>query len=49
MGEFTLYYKGKIVDGIYDDRLLVKPVKSAIFYMFDAEYELPYDEAKEVK
>ena len=26
MGEFILYYKGKIVGGIYDDRLLVKPV-----------------------
>ena len=48
MGEFILYYKGKIVGGIYDDRLLVKPVKSAISYMPDAEYELPYDGAKEM-
>lgn len=30
MGEFIIYYRGKIVGGIYDDRLLVKPVKSAI-------------------
>ena len=48
MGEFIFYYKGKIVGGIYDDRLLVKPVKSAISYMPDAEYELPYDGAKEM-
>lgn len=48
MGEFILYYKGKIVGGIYDDRLLVKPVKSAISYMTNAEYELPYDGAKEM-
>jgi len=48
MGEFILYYKGRIVGGIYDDRLLVKPVKSAVSYMPDAEYELPYDGAKEM-
>ena len=33
MGEFIIYYRGKIAGGIYDDRLLVKPVKSAISYM----------------
>lgn len=48
MGEYILYYKGKIIVGIYDDRLLVKPVKSAIDYMSNAEYELPYDGAKEM-
>lgn len=48
MGEFILYYKGKIIGGIYDDRLLVKPVKSAIAYMPNAEYELPYEGAKEM-
>ena len=48
MGEFILYYKGKIVGGIYDDRLLVKPVKSTISYMTNAEYEFPYDGAKEM-
>ncbi len=32
MGEFIIYYRGKIVGGIYDDRFLVKPVKSAINY-----------------
>ena len=46
MGEYIVYYRGKIVGGIYDDRLLVKPVKSAIEYMSNAEYELPYDGAK---
>jgi TfoX/Sxy family transcriptional regulator of competence genes len=48
MGEYILYYKGKIVGGIYDDRLLVKPVKVAIAYMPTASYELPYDGAKEM-
>ena len=46
MGEYILYYKGKIVGGIYDDRLLVKPVKSAVHYMPDAEVcALPYEGA----
>ena len=43
MGEFIIYYRGKIVGGIYDDRLLVKPAKSAISYMPTAPYELPYE------
>ena len=48
MGEFILYYRGKIVGGIYDDRLLVKPVQSAVAYLRDPTYELPYDGAKEM-
>lgn len=48
MGEYIVYYRGKIVGGIYDDRLLVKPVKSAISLMPTAAYELPYDGAKEM-
>ena len=48
MGEYILYYCGKIVGGIYDDRLLVKPVKSAISLMPDAIYESPYEGAKEM-
>ncbi len=48
MGEFIIYYRGKIVGGIYDDRLLVKPIKSAIEYMPAASRELPYDGAKEM-
>ena len=48
MGEFIIYYRGKIVGGIYDDRLLVKPVKSAISYMPTAPYELPYEGVKEM-
>ena len=48
MGEFILYYRGKIVGGIYDDRLLVKPVKSAATYVNNPSYELPYDGAKEM-
>ena len=48
MGEYIIYYRGKIVGGIYDDRLLVKPVKSAIVLMPNATYELPYEGAKEM-
>lgn len=48
MGEYIVYYRGKIVGGIYDDRLLVKPVKSAISLMPTTTYELPYDGAKEM-
>ena len=48
MGEYIIYYKGKIVGGIYDDRLLVKPVKSAVLLMPDAAYEKPYEGAKEM-
>lgn len=48
MGEYILYYKGKVVGGIYDDRLLVKPVKSAVEYMPGAVYALPYEGAKKM-
>ena len=48
MGEYIIYYKGKIVGGVYDDRFLVKPVISAKEMMPDAEMELPYDGAKEM-
>ena len=48
MGEYIIYYQGKIVGGIYDDRFLVKPTKSALDLMPDASRELPYDGAKEM-
>ena len=48
MGEYIIYDRGKIVGGIYDDRLLVKPVKSAVSFMPTASYELPYEGAKEM-
>ena len=48
MGEYILYFRGKIIGGIYDDRLLVKPVQSAISLMPTATYELPYEGAKEM-
>ena len=48
MEEFIIYYRGRIVGGIYDDRLLVKPVESAIRYMPTAHYELPYEGEKEM-
>ena len=48
MGEYIIYYRGKIIGGIYDDRFLVKPVKAAIAMMPNAERELPYEGAKEM-
>ncbi len=48
MGEYILYFRDKIIGGIYDNRLLVKPVPSALSLMPSAEYELPYEGAKEM-
>ena len=48
MGEYIIYYRGKIVGGIYDDRFLVKPTKSAKNMMPGADMELPYEGAKEM-
>ena len=48
MGEYIIYYRGKVVGGIYDDRFLVKPTKSAVAMMPNADMELPYDGAKEM-
>ena len=48
MGEFILYYRGKIVGGIYDDRLLVKKTRSALELMPSAICDLPYAGAKEM-
>lgn len=48
MGEYIIYYRGKIIGGIYDDRFLVKPVKSAKEMMPNADMELPYEGAKEM-
>ena len=48
MGEYILYYRGRLFGGIYDDRLLVKPVSAAVKLMPDASRELPYEGAKEM-
>ena len=48
MGEYIIYYRGKIVGGIYDERFLVKQTKSSLKLMPDAELELPYEGAKEM-
>lgn len=48
MGEYIIYYRGRAIGGIYDDRFLVKPTKSAAAMMPEAETELPYDGAKEM-
>jgi TfoX/Sxy family transcriptional regulator of competence genes len=48
MGEYLLYYRGRLFGGIYDDRLLVKPVAPATEMLPDAPRELPYEGAKEM-
>ena len=52
MGEYVLYCQGKVVGGVYDDRLLLKPTASALLLMreagLEAPMELPYDGAKEM-
>ncbi len=48
MGEYIIYYRGKVIGGIYDDRFLVKQTKSSKSLLSDAPLELPYDGAKEM-
>lgn len=48
MGEFIIYYRGKILGGIYDNRFLVKNIKSAAGKMPDATLEVPYEGAKKM-
>ena len=48
MGEYILYFRGKVIGGIYDNRFLVKPTPSAMAKMPNAEMELPYEGGKEM-
>ena len=48
MGEYVLYCRGKVVGGVYDDRFLIKPTKSALALLPNAQKELPYEGAKEM-
>ena len=48
MGEYIIYYNSKIVGGIYDDRFLIKPVKSAVTMLPNAKMELPYEGGKDM-
>ena len=48
MGEYVLYYGGKVVGGVYDNRLLVKPTKSVVSLLPNAPYEFPYEGSKEM-
>jgi len=48
MGEYILYFRGRIFGGIYNDRLLVKPVPAALRLLPDAPRELPYHGGREM-
>lgn len=48
MGEYIIYYQGRVIGGIYDDRFLVKNTKNARALMPDVSMELPYEGAKEM-
>ena len=46
MGEFLLYCRGRLVGGVHDDRLLIKPTKAALARLPDAPREEPYPGGK---
>ena len=48
MGEYILYYRGKVIGGIYDNRFLIKPTKSATALLSEARLEIPYEGAKKM-
>ena len=48
MGEYVLYYKDKVIGGLYDNRLLLKPVPAALELLPDGPMELPYQGAKKM-
>ncbi len=48
MGEYVVYYRDKVIGGIYNDRFLIKPTESARALLPHAEYQIPYEGAKEM-
>ncbi|BBA92925.1 hypothetical protein SR187_6600 [Streptococcus ruminantium] len=46
MGEYILYYQGKVIGGLYDNRLLVKAVSSVLSYVSNPNLEVPYQGVK---
>lgn len=46
MGEYLIYCRNKLVGGVYDDRFLVKPTRSAVALLPDAPREEPYPGGK---
>ena len=48
MGEYILYFRGKIIGGIYDNRFLVKPVQAVLDKIDQPSFEFPYEGAKEM-
>ena len=48
MGEYVIYYRGKVIGGIYDDRFLLKQTPSVLKMLPDAPYEIPYEGAKKM-
>ena len=48
MGEYVIYYRGKVVGGVYDNRLLVKPARLAVAMLPNCVMEVPYEGAKEM-
>lgn len=48
MGEYIIYYKGKLAAYVCDNRVLIKPVKSALSLMPEAPLQAPYEGAKEM-
>lgn len=48
MGEYVLYFRGKVIGGIYDDRFLLKVMPASERLLPDAQRAIPYEGAKEM-
>ena len=48
MGEYVLYYRGKVIGGIYDDRFLLKVTPASSRLLPEAPRAIPYEGAKEM-
>ena len=48
MGEYVLYYRGKVIGGIYDDRFLLKVTPASERLLPDAPRATPYEGGKEM-
>ncbi len=48
MGEYMLYYRGRLAAYLCDDRLLIKPLPAALALLPNAPREAPYPGAKDM-
>lgn len=46
MGEYCVYYRDKVIGGIYDNRFLIKNINASRLYLPNTTLEIPYQGAK---